>query len=165
MTATDTPPVTSARPLAVAMGVMVVLLASVLLATILSSTAALHIACGPGLDTATCRATVTAALERGLARSHPLILGAAVAPGEVPEHGRTGHRATVTFDLLGVPGPTTVDLYYDIGAHWGGVVSRSPTELGLWAILVAGIVVGVVAMIPVIVVRRRRDHRLVPDSV
>ena len=62
----------------------------------------------------------------------------------MPEPGRVGHRATVTFDLLGVPDQISVALYYDIGAHWGGVVNRSPLEVALWALVDAILAVTIV---------------------
>lgn len=97
--------------------------------------------------------TVVAALERGLAPVHPLILDAAVEPGEVsaPDHG---HRATVTFTMLGVPGPTRVRLVYDISAHWGGVPDRGAPELALWAVLLPLALLGII-LVGWVVVRRR----------
>ena len=67
----------------------------------------------------TCRDVGDAALRRGLSGPHPLILAARVEPGPASS-GTYGHRATVTYDLLGVPSATVVRLYYDIGGHWGG---------------------------------------------
>ena len=103
-----------------------------------------------------CAASVEAALARGLAPIHPLILAAHVAPGADPGPGELGHRATVTFDLLGVPGPTVVRLYYDLGGHWGGEADRSPEELALWWALPA-IVLGAIAGGALWAVRRRRS--------
>ena len=74
------------------------------------------------------------------------------------ESGAVGHRATVTFDLLGVPGPTTVALYYDIGAHWGGVTSRAPMELAGWALLGATMVVAVLAGVVGLGIRSSGTH-------
>jgi hypothetical protein len=97
--------------------------------------------CDPALSPAACTETVTAALKKGMPRQHPLILGAHAEPGPASRPDQLGHRATVTFDLLGVPGPTTVRLYTDMGGHWGGVPDRSAAELALWsaaqAVLVA----------------------------
>ena len=70
-----------------------------------------------------------------------------------------GHRATVTFDLLGVPGPTVVALYYDIGAHWGGVTSRAPVELAGWALLMATIAVAFLAVVVGLGIRIIRRSR------
>ncbi len=126
-----------------------------------SSVSALRITCDPGLSEMACQQTVHAALERGLASFHPLILSAQVAPGEAAA-GQVGHRATVTFDLLGVPGPTTVRLFYDIGAHWGGVPSRTAAELAGWALLMAGFFVAAAALVVAVVMlvtRRRRADR------
>lgn len=111
------------------------------------------------LDTQVCHDTLSAAQTRGLATSHPLILSAYVEPGEATEPGQSGHRATVTFDLLGVPGATTVRLFYDMGGHWGGVPSRTAPELGAWALLTAGLIIGALALVVgalIAGVRRRR---------
>ena len=78
-----------------------------------------------------CHDSVTASLDRGLPVPHPLILAVRVEAGPVHE-GAYGHRATVSYDLLGVPSPTTVRLYYDIGGHWGGQVDRGTFELAAW---------------------------------
>ncbi len=142
--------------LATAVGVLLV----VLVAVGASWDAPLRITCGPGLDDDLCRRTVAASLERGLAPLHPLILAAHAEPGEAPGPAQVGHRATVTFDLLGVPGPTTVALYYDIGAHWGGDPSRRAPELAVWAVLSAAVMVAAVALVVVPSMRivRRRRH-------
>ncbi len=119
----------------------------------------LSVTCAPELDAQVCQDTVAASLSRGLAPFHPLILSALVEPGEATGPGESGHRATVTYDLLGVPGPTTVRLFYDVGGHWGGVPSRSATELGVWALLAAALAFGAVAVViglGVRMVRRRR---------
>jgi hypothetical protein len=84
-----------------------------------------------GMSAEVCHDSVTASLDRGLPVPHPLILAARVEPGPAPE-GTNGHRATVTYDLLGMPFPTVVRLYYDIGGHWGGETDRSQWELGAW---------------------------------
>lgn len=81
-----------------------------------------------------CHETVTAALERGLAPFHPLILGATVTPGPAGPTG-LGERATVSFSMLGLPGATQVRLFYDIGAHWGGSPDRGAAELAAWSLL------------------------------
>jgi len=121
--------------------------------------APLQVKCAPALDDVVCRRTVVASLERGLAPFHPLIVSAYAEPGEVPDSGQVGHRATVTFDLLGVPGQTTVALYYDIAAHWGGVTSRGGAELAAWALLVAAIVVGVVVLLVGFLIRVATGRR------
>jgi hypothetical protein len=86
--------------------------------------------------------TVVAALERGLAPLHPLILEASVEPGPASEATELGHRATVTFAMLGVPGPTEVRLFVDVGAHWGGTPDRGAPELAIWSLLTPTLVVG-----------------------
>ena len=86
--------------------------------------------------------TVVAALERGLAPLHPLILDARVEPGPASAVTELGHRATVTFLLLGVPGPTQVRLYVDVGAHWGGAPDRGAAELAIWSMLTPMLVLG-----------------------
>jgi len=140
---------------AAAVGAMLLVL---LVAIGASSMAPLRISCAPGLDDDLCHQTVGASLERGLAPFHPLILTAYAEPGEAPGPAQIGHRATVTFDLLGVPGPTTVALYYDIGAHWGGVTSRTAPELAAQALLAAALAVGAVALLIGLVNRIARRH-------
>ena len=133
---------------------------AVALAVAFSIAAPRTISCAPGPlgDPVVCRDTVTAAMERGLAPFHPLVLGALVEPGETAGTTENGHRATVSFDLLGVPGPTTVRLFYDIGGHWGGVPSRGATELATWALAAAAITVGVVAAVFALIARIRRKR-------
>jgi hypothetical protein len=112
--------------------------------------------CAPTVDEDRCAETVVASLSRGLPRLHPVILGAHVEAGPAAAEGALGHRATVTFDLLGVPGATSVRLYLDMGGHWGGEVDRSDAEVAAWAILplllAAG---GAIALVGVAL--RRRD--------
>lgn len=102
--------------------------------------------CDPALATDVCLETIDAGLRRGLPRLHPLILTAHAEPGPAAGPDEYGHRATVTYALLGVPGPTTVRLFFDAGAHWGGIPSRGDVELAAWAaaqgVVVAGAVVG-----------------------
>ena len=86
--------------------------------------------------------TVAAALERGLAPLHPLILDASVEPGLASSAPELGHRATVTFSMLGVPGPTRVKLFVDVGAHWGGTPDRLAAELAFWSLLTPLLVLG-----------------------
>jgi hypothetical protein len=82
----------------------------------------------------TCHDAVNATLRRGLDVPHPLILAAHVAPGPAGP-SEMGHRATVTYDLLGMPFPTVVELYYDMGGHWDGVADHGWPELPLaWLI-------------------------------
>ena len=56
-------------------------------------------------------------------------------PGAAAGAGELGHRATVTFDLLGMPAPTRVELYFDQGGHWGGESDRSDMEIAAWTLL------------------------------
>ena len=84
-----------------------------------------------GMSSEACHASVQATLRRGLTAPHPLILAARVEPGPAGPT-EAGHRATVTYDLLSMPYPTVVELYYDIGGHWGGVADHGWPELPLW---------------------------------
>jgi hypothetical protein len=86
--------------------------------------------------------TIVAALERGLAPLHPLILDATVEPGPASAAPELGHRATVAFSMLGVPGPTRVKLFVDVGAHWGGTPDRSDGELAMWSLLIPLVLLG-----------------------
>ncbi len=106
-----------------------------------------------------CHLTIDASMRRGLAAVHPVILAAHADPGPDRATGQLGHRDTVTFEMLGIPGPTTVKLFYDVGAHWGGEPDRSTTELAAWAVGVAvavGLLVGAVVAGLVVVARRLR---------
>jgi hypothetical protein len=78
-----------------------------------------------------CQSSVDATLRRGLVVPHPLILGASVEPGLAGPGGH-GHTATVTYDLLGMPYPTVVELHVDMGGHWGGEADHGWPELPLW---------------------------------
>jgi hypothetical protein len=87
-----------------------------------------------GLETAACEGAVEAVRRRGLASVHPLILSVTVEPGTAPRPQDLGHRATLTYQMLGMPDTTVIELYYDQGAHWGGETDRSDTELAAWAL-------------------------------
>ena len=89
----------------------------------------LRVTCDPVLGAGACAESVTAALTRGLERPHGLLLAAHVVPGEDAGPGELGHRATVTFDVLGAPAPVGVALHLDLGGHWGGVVDRPGLEV------------------------------------
>lgn len=141
------------RPIALAIAASLTVVLAIALAAM--SPLASTCAAGPFTDQV-CGETVTAALERGLAPFHPLILAAHVDPGEATTPGQSGHRATVSFDLLGVPGPTSVRLFYGVGGHWGGAPSRGGPELAVWSLLAAGVVVGIGSALVVLVGRRRR---------
>lgn len=123
-----------------------------------SALAPLRITCAPTIPADVCAGTVTASLGRGLAPFHPLILSANVEPGPAAATNTAGHRATVRFDLLGVPGSTSVRLFYDMGGHWGAIPDRSAPELAVWALLAAAIVVSFGALVMILsrrVARRR----------
>jgi hypothetical protein len=90
----------------------------------------LRIECPEGMSAESCRDSVNATLRRGLVVPHPLILGAHVEPGPAGPT-ESGHRATVTYDLLGMPFPTVIDLYYDMGGHWDGVADHGSPEIPL----------------------------------
>lgn len=90
--------------------------------------------CDPALSAGACSETIVAALKKGMPRPHPLLLAAHAEPGPQSRNDQLGHRATVTFDILGVPSPTTVKLFLDIGGRWGGTASRSDTEMVLWSV-------------------------------
>ncbi len=128
----------------------------VMIAAAASSVAPLRVTCDPALTADVCRDTVVASRSRGLAPFHPLVVSAHVRPGPAAATNTSGHRATVAFDLLGVPGPTTVRMYYDIGGHWGGVTDRGAAELALWALIVPLIVVGMMALALFATVRAKR---------
>jgi hypothetical protein len=85
-----------------------------------------------------------------------LILGAHVEPGEAPESSQVGHRATVDLDLLGVPGTTSIALYFDQGAHWGGESDRPQTEIVAWAL--APLLLALIGAVVVLGLARRRQR-------
>jgi len=115
------------RGVAIAAAILVLL--GVLVVFAGTSAAPISRPCAEGMDVAGCEEAVTAVMKRGLPALHPLILSAHVEPGSAPGPQDLGHRATVTFELLGVPGPTSVNLYFDRGAHWGGESDRGDTEI------------------------------------
>lgn len=124
------------------------LLAGALLLVVLGrSSTPLARTCADGLPEAACEGAVDAVMRRGMPSLHPLILAAHVEPGSAPGFADMGHRASVRFDLLGVPGATTIDLYYDAGGHWGGESDRPDDEIAAWTVaplplaLIAGVVV------------------------
>lgn len=109
-------------------------LAAVLVIVMGMSVAPISRSCPREFEQGACEGAVEAVLRRGLPALHPLILAAAVEPGPA-EAGQPGHRATVAFDLLGVPGATRVALYFDQGGHWGGESDRSEAEVAAWTLL------------------------------
>ena len=97
-----------------------------------SSVAPLSTSC-VNLETSACDGAIEAVRRRGLASIHPLILSVTVEPGSAPGRQDLGHRATLTYQMLGMPDSTVIELYYDQGAHWGGETDRSDTELAAWS--------------------------------
>ena len=137
--------------------VILAVLATMAVAAVFSMAGPLAISCAPGPITELgCHETVTAAMERGLAPFHPLVLSAHVDPGETAGTRLYGHRATVTFDLLGVPGATTVAMYYDSGGHWYAVPDRRAPELAAWALLTTAVLVAIVMAVGWLALRRHR---------
>lgn len=114
--------------------------------------------CSANLSEAACESAVDAVLRRGLPPLHPLILGAHVEPGAAPGSDQFGHRATVDLDLLGVPGPTSVELFFDEGAHWGGESDRSGSEMAAWA--VAPLLVTIIVAVLLLGLTWRRRSRV-----
>jgi hypothetical protein len=102
----------------------------------------IHETSAPSISADVRRETIAAALERGLAPLHPLILDASVEPGPASAANELGQRATVTFAMLGVPGPTRVKLFVDIGGHWGATPDRRAPELAAWSLLTPTLVLG-----------------------
>jgi hypothetical protein len=115
------------------------------LALVLAGTAnvpPLRIECpADGMTATACHDAVNATLKRGLTVPHPLIVAAHVEAGSA---GPTemGHRATVTYDLLSMPFPTVIELYYDMGGHWGGVADHGWPELQLWWLVPVVVLLG-----------------------
>ncbi len=145
-------------PVALASGICVALLI-VVIAVLASSVAPLRVTCASTIPADVCAGTVAASLTRGLP-VHPLVLAANVEPGPAALSNTAGHRATVQFDLLGVPGSTSVRLFYDMGGHWGAVPSRSAMESAAWALAASAIAVGLGGLVIVGVGRwRRRGSR------
>jgi hypothetical protein len=100
--------------------------------------------CDPQLTRPVCLETIDAALRKGLPAIHPLLLTARAEPGPAAGADQLGHRATVHFGLAGVPGPVSVRLFFDTGAHWGGIPDRGAAELAVWS-LAEGIVIAAAA--------------------
>lgn len=90
--------------------------------------------CDPALRRDVCVETIDAALRKGLPAVHPLLLAAHAQPGPAARSEQFGHRATVTFRLLGVPGTVAVRVFFDAGGHWGGIADRPATDLAAWTI-------------------------------
>lgn len=124
---------------------LAVLLLGALLVAMSAAARPLQQTCDPALTADVCLETVDAALRKGMPRLHPLLLAAHVEPGPAARPDQFGHRATVTFDVLGVPGPTSVRLFFDAGGHWGGIASRGAAELALWAVAQGVVVAAITA--------------------
>jgi len=128
--------VTAARDVGPRTGWPRILLAAILLAALWVAIGVavrpVRQTCDPALAADVCLETIDAAMRRGLARVHPLLLAAHAAPGPAAGADQLGHRATVTFAVLGMPGPVAVKLFFDAGGHWGGVADRGAPELALW---------------------------------
>lgn len=127
---------------------LLLLLAGVVLTAVGVNAPPLSRACAEGMAPAACESAVGAVLRRGLPELHPLILSAYVEPGAASGPQDFGHRATVEFELLGMPGTTVIELFYDSGAHWGGESNRSDDEIKAWSLaplIVGGILAAVVA--------------------
>ena len=121
-------------------------LAGVLLVVLGTAAAPLSRSCALEMDETGCEEAVVAVMKRGLPAFHPLILSAHVRPGSAPGPQDLGHRATVDFALLGVPGTTAVEFYFDRGAHWGGESDRDEVEIAGWT-LAPLVVAGLLAVV------------------
>jgi hypothetical protein len=133
-----------------------IILAAILLVVAGVSSAAPGPSCAEGMDEAACTGAVGAVERRGLPAIHPLILATRVQPGSAPGPQDNGHRATVEFDMLAIPDPVSIELYYDVGAHWGGQLDRPEAEVVAWTLaplVAAGLVAGL--LVAVAVWRRR----------
>ena len=113
---------------------LLLLLAGLALTVAGANAAPLSRSCADDLDARACEGAVSAVLRRGLPDPHPLILSAHVEPGSAPGADEFGHRATVALALLGVPGTTSIELFYDSGAHWGGQSDRADSEIRAWSL-------------------------------
>lgn len=123
---------------AVLVAAAAVVLGAILLVVAGVSSSAPAPTCAEGMDEGACTSAVGAVERRGLPDIHPLILATRVAPGANPGPQDHGHRATVEFDLLGVPRPVSIELYYDLGAHWGGRLDRPEAEVVAWTLAPLG---------------------------
>ena len=126
---------------------LLILLAGVVITVVGVNAPPLSRSCAEEMAPAACESAVGAVLRRGLPELHPLILSTYVAPGPASGPQDFGHRATVEFRLLGMPGTTVIELFYDSGAHWGGESDRSDEEIQAWSLvplIVGGILAAVV---------------------
>lgn len=101
--------------------------------------------CDPALSSEICLGSIDAALRRGLGPVHPLLLAALAEPGPAARPDQFGHRATITFGMLGVGDPARVRLFFDAGGHWGGAANIGAVELTAWVVaqgLLVAVLVG-----------------------
>ena len=101
--------------------------------------------CDSSLSSEICMGSIDAALRRGLGPLHPLLLSALAEPGPAARPDQFGHRATITFGMLGVGDPASVRLFFDEGGHWGGVANMGAVELAAWVVgqgLLVAVLVG-----------------------
>lgn len=111
--------------------------------------------CDPRLTRDVCLETIDAALRKGLPAIHPLALSAHAEPGPAAGSDQLGHRATVRFVLTGIPDPVSVRLFFDAGAHWGGIPDRQTPELLAWSVMEGIILAGAAAGTWSLLIRRR----------
>lgn len=118
-----------------AVAAAMVLLGAVLLVAVGANSSAPDPTCAKDMNEDACRSSVGAVVRRGLPALHPLIVATRVEPGPKPGSQDIGHRATVEFDMFGLPAPLAIELYYDAGGHWGGKAVQSEQEVAAWALV------------------------------
>lgn len=113
--------------------------------------------CDPALTAPVCAETIDASLRKGMPPLHPLLLRAHAAPGPAARPDQFGHRATVTFAVLGLPDPVSVRMFFDAGAHWGGIADPDGRLIAAFAVL-SGVVIGAAAAVAgwLLIYRRHR---------
>jgi hypothetical protein len=146
----------------VLLAAVAVVLGAVALVVVGTNASAPEPTCADEMDPVACTSAVGAVVRRGLPELHPLILATRVEPGAQPGPQENGHRATVEFDMLGVPGPVVIELYYDVGAHWGGRLDRSEAEVAAWALAPLALA-GLVA-VPLVGLGWRRRRSMAPGD-
>jgi hypothetical protein len=117
------------------LGAVALVLGAVILVSLATDSSAPAPTCAEGMDHVACESAVGAVVRRGLPALHPLITATRVEPGANPGPRDNGHRATVKFDMFGMPEPLSIELYYDVGAHWGGRADHSEEVVAAWALL------------------------------
>ncbi|MBA3235872.1 MAG: hypothetical protein H0T59_07765 [Chloroflexi bacterium] len=100
--------------------------------------------CDPALTEPVCAETIDASLRKGMPPLHPWLLGAHAEPGPAARPDQFGHRATVTFAVLGLPDPVSVRMFFDAGAHWGGIADPDGLLVAGFAVL-SGVAIGAAA--------------------